>query len=102
MNQGFDIVEGAMKKRQWACHRQPVEQMEALRRWDTAYQCLLRWSAPQQEEFARQEGSDEDSRLCSCVGASSSADTNHRAAIGATLEALSGAGMAVAGSADFS
>jgi len=41
MNQGFDIVEGAMKKRQWTCHRQPVEQMEALRRWDTAYQWHL-------------------------------------------------------------
>ncbi len=102
MSQRFDIVEGAMKQRQWTCRRQPVEQMEALHRWDRAYQCLLRWSTPQEEEFARQEGSDEKSSLCSSVGASASADTNHRAAIGAATDALSVPGMAVAGGADFS
>jgi hypothetical protein len=41
MNHYFDIVEGSMKKRQWTCRRQPVEQMEALRRWDRAYQWHL-------------------------------------------------------------
>src|ERR1700682_4564460 len=83
MNHYFDIVEGSMKKRQWTCRRQPVEQMEALRRWDRAYQCLLRWTAPLQEEPIRQEESDENSSVCSCFGASSSADTNDRATTGA-------------------
>src|SRR6185437_16077862 len=83
MSQRFNIVEGAMKQRQWTCRRQPVEKMEALRRWDRAYQCLLRWSAPQQEESARQEEADENSSVCSGIGASSSADTNHRATTGA-------------------
>ncbi len=102
MSQRFDIVEGAMKRRQWTCRRQPVEQMEALHRWDRAYQCLLRWGAPQEEECARQEGSDEDRSLYSSVGASASADLNHRAAIGAAAAALSVPGVAVAGGADFS
>ena len=48
MSQHFDIVEEAMKKRQWTCRRQPVEQMEAPRRWDCVYQCLLRWTVPQE------------------------------------------------------
>src|SRR5947209_2657933 len=41
---------------------------------------------PQQEECTRQEGSDEDRRLCSRVGASASADSNHRASIEAVAE----------------
>lgn len=31
-------------KRQWRTRRQLVEARDAQRRWDRAYQCLLRWS----------------------------------------------------------
>jgi hypothetical protein len=31
-------------KRQWRAHRQTVQRPDAGRRWDRAYQSILRWS----------------------------------------------------------
>lgn len=36
-------------KRQWRVSRQAIEQPDALRRWDQAYQCLLRWAKAQEK-----------------------------------------------------
>ena len=32
-------------KRQWRIHRQLIESCDGQRRWDRAYQCLLRWGS---------------------------------------------------------
>jgi hypothetical protein len=37
------IQEGPMKQ-EWTIHRRTVEQADGQRRWDLAYQCLLRWA----------------------------------------------------------
>ena len=31
-------------KREWQVHRSTVEHTDGQRRWDRAYQCLLRWT----------------------------------------------------------
>jgi len=63
-------------KRQWAIHRQSVEVVDGQRRWDRAYQCLLRWGSqvrPEQSAEAvtsvqpMQEVSDESRRVCASV-----------------------------------
>ena len=60
-------------KRQWRIHRQVVD---GQRRWDRAYQCLLRWGSPvwpeQPAEVVTglqpmQEVSDESRRVCASV-----------------------------------
>ena len=32
-----------MKPRRWEIHREMVPQTDGQRRWDLAYQCLLKW-----------------------------------------------------------
>jgi hypothetical protein len=32
-------------KHQWSIHRELVESSDGQRRWDRAYQCLLRWGS---------------------------------------------------------
>ena len=63
-------------KRQWRIHRQVVEVVDGQRRWDRAYQCLLRWGGtglPEQSSAAvtgfqsMQEVSDESRRVCASV-----------------------------------
>jgi hypothetical protein len=63
-------------KRQWRIHRQVVEVVDGQRRWDRAYQCLLRWGSPVWPEQPAeavtglqpmQEVSDESRRVCASV-----------------------------------
>jgi hypothetical protein len=64
-----------MKCRQWKTKRQFVEHPDAQRRWDQAYQCLMNWTpCPTQ---ARQEESDENSRLRSRIYPAPNTDANH-------------------------
>ncbi len=67
-------------KRQWRTRRQLVESRDAQRRWDRAYQCLLRWNCciPQErtEPFvtcsrSTQEVLDESRRVRACFHSTS-------------------------------
>jgi hypothetical protein len=70
-----------MKNRQWSvqCHTRATA--DAQRRWDQAYQHLIRWSAACLREVPqghiRQEGSNESSNLCACVYATAGANADH-------------------------
>ena len=72
-----------MKQRQWKTTRQFVAYPDAQRRWDQAYQCLLSWTAGPtpsnviEKAQAKQEESDEHSRLRSCLDPASDPDANH-------------------------
>jgi hypothetical protein len=72
-----------MKYRQWKTTRQLVERPDAQRRWDQAYQCLMRWtlgptpSIVAEVAQAPQEESDANSHLCSCLHPASGTDANH-------------------------
>lgn len=37
-------------QRQWTIHRQVIPARDGRRRWDQAYQLLLQWTQPSQEE----------------------------------------------------
>ena len=58
-------------KQEWRVHRQVVEYTDAQRRWDLAYQCLLRWARGMGQESlsiqTQQEASDESSNLCASI-----------------------------------
>jgi hypothetical protein len=70
-----------MKTRQWIIRRHMVPTTDAQRRWDQAYQDLVRWSAVSLkeplQEARQQESSDESSHLCACFDTTASANTNH-------------------------
>ena len=60
-----------MKKRQWSVQSHTRETADAQRRWDQAYQLLVRWSAACLREgpqgHIRQESSNESRDVCACV-----------------------------------
>jgi hypothetical protein len=68
-------------KQEWTIHRQTVEQADGQRRWDLAYQCLLRWAqATRQKNLSmqtQQEANDESSNLCAGIDAATSTDSDH-------------------------
>jgi hypothetical protein len=68
-------------KQKWIVNRQIAQQMDGQRRWDLAYQCLLRWAqAASHEEAstqAQQEVYHESSNLCSGVDAKTSPSSDH-------------------------
>ncbi len=72
-----------MKQRQWKTKRQFVARPDVQRRWDQAYQSLLHWihaptpSTVAQVAQAKQEKSDENSRLRPSLHSASSTDANH-------------------------
>lgn len=70
-----------MKTRQWSIRRHVVPIVDAQRRWDQAYQKLVRWSlvAPQDrlQEAPHQEKSDESGDVCARFYAAPSASANH-------------------------
>ena len=72
-----------MKQRQWKTTRQLVERPDAQRRWDQAYQCLISWtpgltpSTGIEKAQAKQEESDENSRLRSSFHPASGTDADH-------------------------
>ena len=70
-----------MKARQWSIRRQAIPAADAQRRWDQAYQNLVRWSlvAPQGrlQEALQQEKSDESGDVCPRVYATAGASADH-------------------------
>ena len=68
---------------QWKTKRQFVECSDAQRRWDQAYQCLMSWTLcptpPMMTEHtqARQEESDEKSRVRTRLHPAAGTPTNH-------------------------
>jgi hypothetical protein len=68
-------------KRKWQVHRSVVEYSDGQRRWDTAYQLLLRWAmesnVPLSGGTPSQENEDEDRAVYSSINALSNAKSNH-------------------------
>ncbi len=73
-------------KHQWRLRRELVETPDALRRWDRAYQCLLRWGSSTPPELTSaaterfpnpQEGSNASCGLCESVDPAPSSGANH-------------------------
>jgi hypothetical protein len=58
-------------KQEWIIHRRTVEQTDGQRRWDLAYQCLLRWAQAARQGTSsvetQQEAHHESSDLCSSI-----------------------------------
>lgn len=70
-----------MKARQWSIRRQSIPTADAQRRWDQAYQNLIRWSlaAPQDRllEAPQQEKCNESGDVCPRVYATAGASADH-------------------------
>ena len=68
-------------KQEWTVRRQTVAQVYGQRRWDLAYQCLLRWAQTMGQEMlpiqAHQEAHHESRDLCPSVDATASPDSDH-------------------------
>jgi hypothetical protein len=68
-------------KQEWTVRRQTVAQVDGQRRWDLAYQCLLRWAQTMGQEMlpiqAQQEAHHESRDLCPSVDATASPDSDH-------------------------
>jgi len=66
-------------KQEWAIHRQAVQQADGQRRWDLAYQSLLKWAKAMQQKQASllQEANHESSNLCPSFGQPSDVDPDH-------------------------
>ena len=69
-----------MKKRQWIIKRHMAPTTDAQRRWDQAYQYLVRWSAVSlkepPQEACQQEMGHESGDLCARFYATASTNTN--------------------------
>ena len=69
-------------KQKWIVRRQTEQQVDGQRRWDVAYQCLLRWTRVTGREAVPIQGQqgvcDEGSNLCSSVDATASAGPDQR------------------------
>jgi len=72
-------------KRQWRIRRHLIESSDGQRRWDRAYQCLLRWGrtapvlllpAPQFWIELPQEVKDASRRVCTSVDSTPSSGAN--------------------------
>lgn len=70
-----------MKAHQWSIRRQAIPTADAQRRWDQAYQNLVRWSLviPQDplQEAQEQEERDESGDVCPCVYATAGTSADH-------------------------
>ena len=65
-------------EREWQVCRTVKEHTDGKRRWDHAYQLLLRWAAEQQPiELPSQENNHENCSLCPSVDQSSNAKPKH-------------------------
>ena len=72
-------------KQKWQVQRSMIERMDGQRRWDCAYQCLLRWAnqavsvrSNDSLQFAQQEvESDESRHLCSGLNTASTENADH-------------------------
>jgi len=59
-----------MKQHQWKIQRQAIPKENAQRKWDLAYQCLLKWA--QETTTREQEAQNESCDLCASINARSS------------------------------
>jgi hypothetical protein len=71
-----------MKKRKFSIQRHAVETADAQRRWDQAYQCLVRWSAPSlrgppQEDIQQERRENESRDVCPSLYTTAGANANH-------------------------
>ena len=68
-------------EQEWTVHREVVPYADGQRRWDLAYQCLLKWSTTMRQETSsiqtQQEACDESGNLCPSVDPTTSADPDH-------------------------
>jgi hypothetical protein len=68
-------------KQEWIIDRQAVQQMDGPHRWDTAYQCLLRWMRGASREDipvqSQQEVHHEGGNLCAGVDATASTGSDY-------------------------
>ncbi len=68
-------------KRQWSIRRELIEARDAQRRWDRAYQCLLRWASnapsPVSGDQPMQEASHANRGICPSVNPTSGSDADH-------------------------
>jgi hypothetical protein len=68
-------------EQEWRIHREAVPYVDGQRRWDLAYQCLLRWATTTRREIlpvqTQQEARDESSDLCPSVDPKTGADPDH-------------------------
>jgi hypothetical protein len=66
---------------EWAIQRRVRECRDGERRWDLAYQCLLRWTQNAKEQTSpnqtSQEVQDASSDLCAGIDARTSAGSDH-------------------------
>jgi hypothetical protein len=64
-----------MKQHKWRIQRRAVPKENAQRKWDLAYQCLLKWA--QATAIRNQEVQNESRDLCACINARSSRNSDH-------------------------
>ncbi|ADE15014.1 hypothetical protein Nhal_1902 [Nitrosococcus halophilus Nc 4] len=98
-------------KHQWQIRRQLAASPDGARRWDQAYQRLLRWTMANEQsqalppEYSRvneQEVYDEHCRVCAGFDPTLGPSANHRATIGASKEPHPSPGRGVEGGVHFS
>jgi hypothetical protein len=64
-----------MKQHKWRIQRQGVPKENAQRKWDLAYQCLLKWAKA--KAILDQEVQNENRDLRSCINARSSRNSDN-------------------------
>jgi hypothetical protein len=68
-------------EQEWIVRRQTVAQVDGQRRWDLAYQCLLRWTQTMRQEMlpiqTHQEAHYESRDLCPGVDPTASPNSDH-------------------------
>jgi len=64
-----------MKQHKWSIQRQVVPKENAQRKWDLAYQCLLKWAKA--KAIRDQEVQNESRDLCSGINARSSRNADN-------------------------
>jgi hypothetical protein len=68
-------------KQEWTVHRRTVAQIDGQRRWDMAYQCLLKWAQAAGQETlptqVPQEAHDESCDLRPCIDPTAGSNADH-------------------------
>jgi hypothetical protein len=68
-------------KQEWTVHRRTAEQVDGQRRWDLAYQCLLKWAQAAGQETlptpTQQEAHDESRDLCTGIDPAAGSNSDH-------------------------
>lgn len=62
-----------MKQHKWSIQRQVVPKENVQRKWDLAYQCLLKWAKAIRDQEVQNESRD----LRSCINARSSRNSDN-------------------------